>query len=92
MPLVDTTPLAVIDNLQAFFETDEPISRYDDWDKEAYYVPLESRMTPPNAFLIVVELDEGVMVALLGITGDFDANEAVILAIVNSLEYTFNTP
>lgn len=88
-PLPEYNLVTVIEFLQSLTETNLPVYEYTDLPFVAYYMPLESDLVPENAFFIFVKIGEEAddILIVSGISGDFDADEATILAIIGSLVY-----
>jgi hypothetical protein len=82
-------PLALINEMA--LNNDMPIVAvyyYDDAPMPTYYFPLTGKNFPIGAFIILRQLpDIQDWLLIFGVAGDYDAQEALILAILDSLVY-----
>lgn len=84
--------LTTIALLNFQFENDADVFQYEALNEEGfsiYYTPLTSEFVPKGAFVMVVETGStpAEQVIIVGVTGDFELNEATLIAIANSLGY-----
>jgi hypothetical protein len=88
-PITDINVVSVIEYLQIQLENDLPVYEYSGLPFVAYYMPLDTDRAPENAFFILVKIGEEPddILGVSGISGDFDADEATLLAIIGSVLY-----
>ncbi len=87
--LAEVTIANVIDALPRQF-ADSSVFVYDGLPYEAYLIFVGGMGVPEGAFFIVFQAGEAVedVAAMVGVTPDYDAAEGLILAIINTIEYT----
>lgn len=89
LPLEEVTPLTVAEFIasQEMF-TESSISTYPDLPVAVYVVDVVGDEAPEGAFFYVIQLgDSGDVLLLGGVSADFEAQESLIFAILDTLEY-----